>query len=138
MQLVVGGQGRRRSVDLRFFRPALSFWQIAVNRDNATKSTHELRFVERLKNSSFTVRAGGSETGPGSIQPGHNPVVTAPIVPRRRQDQGWGLRLQRTRAPGADIDFVNAVGSSEPHAEVPISGGSWLSERVRGRVKILW
>ena len=41
------GQGRRRSVDLRFSRPTLTFRRDAVTRDNATDTPSELSFCQR-------------------------------------------------------------------------------------------
>jgi len=52
-----GGQGRRRSVDLRFFRPSLSFCWMAVTRIYASNPAISWRFVERVRNNSFTPRA---------------------------------------------------------------------------------
>ena len=57
---VNGGQGRRRSVDLRFLRPALNSRQTAVTRDYPAEADQSLRFVEQMVNSSFTILDGGA------------------------------------------------------------------------------
>jgi len=48
------GQGRRRSVDLRFFRPTLNSHQIAVTRGDEARFHPERLFVEPVLNSSFS------------------------------------------------------------------------------------
>jgi len=51
IELSAGGQGRRRSVDLRFFRPALNSGYIPVTRCDTARLVAPLRFVERVLNS---------------------------------------------------------------------------------------
>jgi hypothetical protein len=51
---VCSGQGRRRSVDFRFFRPTLNPSHNAVTRDYAVPSRLEAWFVELVMNISFT------------------------------------------------------------------------------------
>jgi len=75
--LACGGQGRRRSVDLRFFRPALNFCRMAVTRVYAACTVHGWSSVEHLRNTGFT---------PRTADPGHKGLRPRPILTRDERD----------------------------------------------------
>ena len=72
------GQGRRRSVDLRFFRPTLKFSHNTVTRNEAANLASSLMFVEQAMNSSSTAYeaslVGSADVDSGGGRPDSQPV----------------------------------------------------------------